>query len=321
MTDRRPGPPLTTAFESSGAHDVPRERTVAVRSGDVVLGASLALPQGEGPFPGCLLLSGSGPLDRNSNLPGQRLDIAGALASALADAGVATLRYDKRGVGASSGDHLTASFDDEVADAVAALETLRACDETTRRAAVIGHSVGATIALRLSRHAPPPDAFVLLAGAAQSGEQVMAWQSRRIGETQPIPIRWLRRFVERRQAADRRQLLASRTPTLRLRRQTLPAAWFRGYMAHDPSGDLSGIDRPVLAITGRKDVQVDSADVAAVGELVAGPFDGDTPAELTHLLRRDDGPPGLASYPTQLERPPDRHLIDRVATWTAARLG
>lgn len=286
-----------------------------------MLGATLALPNGDGPFRGCLLLSGSGPLDRDSNLPGQRLDIANSLAAALADAGVASLRFDKRGVGESTGDFLTASFDDEVADASAALDALRSRDETTERVAVIGHSVGATIAVRLARHAPPPDAYVLLAGAAQPGERVMTWQTRRIGETQPIPARWFRSLVERRQATDRRRLLASTTPTLRLRRQTLPAAWFRGYMAHDPGADLSTIDRPVLAITGRKDVQVDPADVAAIGQLVAGPFDADTPADLTHLLRCDDGPPGLRSYPAQLQRPPDQTIVDRVAIWTAAHLG
>ncbi|MDJ0768145.1 MAG: CocE/NonD family hydrolase [Ilumatobacter sp.] len=117
-----------------------RERPVSVRSGDVELAATLTLPDGDGPLPGCLLLSGSGPLDRDSNKPGQRLDIARSLAAALADAGVATLRYDKRGVSGSTGDYLSASFDDETADAIAALDTLRALDYTTGRVAVIGHS-------------------------------------------------------------------------------------------------------------------------------------------------------------------------------------
>jgi pimeloyl-ACP methyl ester carboxylesterase len=185
---------------------------------------------------------------------------------------------------------------------------------------VIGHSVGATIGMRLVRHPNPPDAYVLLAAAAQSGERVMAWQSRRIAETQPIPSRWFRSFVERRHAADRERLMASTTPTLRIRRQTLPAAWFRSYMTHDPTADLAAIDRPVLAITGHNDAQVDPSDATTMGQLVAGVFDGETPPDLTHLLRRDDGPPGLRSYSSQLRRPPDRGVIERVATWTAARV-
>lgn len=48
-------------------------------------------------------------------------------------------------------------------------------------------------------------------------------------------------------------------------------------MAHDPGPDLARIDRPVLAITGSRDIQVDPADVARIGRLVTGPFDGETP--------------------------------------------
>lgn len=221
------------------------------------LAATLTLPGGDGPFPGCLLLSGSGPLDRDSNMPGQRLDIASSLAAALADAGVATLRYDKRGVGESTGDYLLASFDDETADA----------------------------------------------------------------ETQPLPVRWFRSRAIRRQSADRERLMASTTPTVAIGRQTAPAAWFRGYMTYDPSADLSTIDRPVLAITGRKDVQVDSADVATIGQLVVGRFESDTPARLTHLLRSDDEPAGVRRYGAQMQRPPDPTVIDRVTAWTVAQVG
>ena len=167
------------------------------------------------------------------------------------------------------------------------LEALRARPETTGDVAVIGHSVGATVAMRLARSARPPDAYVFLAGAAIPGEQVMAWQSRRIAATLPIPWRWFRRTLERRQAADRARLLASTGATLRVRRQDLPAQWFREYMTYDPAADLVAINRPVLAVTGMKDVQVDPADVAVIGRMVTGPFEGETPDDLTHVLRRD----------------------------------
>ncbi len=293
---------------------------MSVKSGEVKLAATLTLPDRHGPVPACLLLSGSGPLDRDSNMAGQRLDIARSLATALADAGVATLRYDKRGVGESTGDYLSASFDDETSDAIAALDTLRALDDTTGRVAVIGHSVGATLAIRLARHPRPPDAYVLLAGAAQRGEHGMAWQAQRIAEPQPLPLRWFRSRATRRQSAVRERLMASTTPTLEIGGQTAPAAWFRGYMTYDPSADLRTIDRPVLAITGGKDVQVDPADVATIGELVVGPFESDTPDRLTHLLRSDDKPAGLRRYGAQMQRPPDPTVIDRVAVWTAAHV-
>ena len=103
---------------------------------------------------------------------------------------------------------------------------------------------------------------------------------------------------------------------MRIGREELPARWFREYMAYDPKADLRAIRCPVLAITGRKDVQVDPDDVARIGELVGGAFSGHTPDELTHLLRRHPGPPGLATYPAQLERPVDPELLEQVALWT-----
>ena len=62
------------------------------------------------------------------------------------------------------------------------------------------------------------------------------------------------------------------------------------------------------------------ADVAAIGRMVTGPFDGETPDDLTHVLRRDPHPPGLHRYAAQLNRPVDADLVERVATWTKAQL-
>ena len=134
---------------------------------------------------------------------------------------------------------------------------------------------------------------MFLAGAAIPGTHVMAWQSRRIAATLPVPWRWFRGTIERRQAADRARLLAATGATVRVRRQDLPAQWFREYMAYDPAVDLVAISRPVLAVTGRKDVQLDAADVAVIGRMVTGPFEGETPDDLTHVLRRDEQSPGL----------------------------
>lgn len=108
------------------------EKAVEVVAGDVRLSGTLCMPDDEGPHPAVLLVSGSGPLDRDSNMPGQRLDVAKSLAEGLATRGVASLRYDKRGVGASSGDYLAATFSDETADAHDALNMLRGRPETCR---------------------------------------------------------------------------------------------------------------------------------------------------------------------------------------------
>jgi uncharacterized protein len=88
------------------------------------LAASLVVPEGAVRVPAALILSGSGPLDRNSNMAGQALNVANALTDVLTEQGVATLRYDKRGVGGSEGDYLVTGFDTETSDAASALAWL-----------------------------------------------------------------------------------------------------------------------------------------------------------------------------------------------------
>ncbi len=287
------------------------------------LAGTLTVPGAPGPVAGTLLLSGSGPLDRDSNMPQQRLDVGAALAAALAAHGVASLRFDKRGVGASGGEYLSAGFHRETADARAALGALRgspSIDPT--RVAIAGHSVGATIAIRLaaaSGGAEPIAGVVLLAGAVRPGAEVMEWQSARIAATLPRALRPLRPLLVRMQARGRRRLRESTSDVIRVNWSRSPARWVREFMAYEPAPDLAAIRCPVLAITGGKDVQVDAADVDRMRELVDAPFTGDTPADLTHVLRTTPGPPGLAGYRAQLKQPPDPELMDRVAAWIRDR--
>ena len=109
-------------------------------------GTRLAGTLTPGAAPAALILSGSGPLDRDSNMKGQALNVGNALAEVLATRGLASLRYDKRGVGESGGEYLMTGFEQETDDARAALGVL----DSDRRV-VIGHSVGAR-----SRSGSPP---------------------------------------------------------------------------------------------------------------------------------------------------------------------
>jgi pimeloyl-ACP methyl ester carboxylesterase len=295
------------------------EHPIDVWSGPTRLTGTVALPASSGPHPGALLLSGSGPLDRDSNTKRMRLDVSKTVAAGLLSQGIASLRYDKRGVGQSGGDYMSAGFDDETADARAALDALRANPGVDAdRVIVIGHSAGATIAMRLATSSMPTAGLVFLAGAAMTGQQVMEWQSRRIAATLSRS-RQARRF-ERRQARNRAQLLGTTTDTTRLGWVRWNARWLREYMVYDPTDALAAIDRPVLAITGAKDIQVDSGDVARFGQIVTGPFDGDVPADLTHILRRDPGSPSLRAYRAQLRRPVDPWVVERITAWARSQL-
>jgi uncharacterized protein len=290
----------------------PDERVEITARDGVRLVGTLVRPAPSEDSPAALLLNGSGPLDRDSNMPGQVLDVAPALAVALAEHGIASLRFDKRGVGESGGEYLTTGFDLETSDAADALAELR---HAHGRVTVIGHSVGATIAIRLASD-DDLAGIVLLAAACRTGEDVMRQQSERIASARrglgrlfaPLLVRW--------QARIRRKLSASDGDVARVAGANLPARWFREFMAYDPADDLSRVRCPVLAITGRNDIQVDPDDVARMCELVSAPFEGHTPDDLTHLLREHPGLPSLGTYPEQLKKPVDAGLVEQVAAWT-----
>jgi pimeloyl-ACP methyl ester carboxylesterase len=291
---------------------------LTARDGTVLRG-TVTLPATGGSVPAALLLNGSGPLDRDSNMPRQTLGVASALAAGLAAHGIASLRYDKRGVGESGGDYLTMGFEAETSDAGAALEALRAHPRVDpERIVVVGHSIGADIAVRLAADDRRISGIVLLAGTIRTGEETMEWQSERIAATLRKPFRRPMLWFQRR---TRRRLRASRGDVMRVGLQKLPARWFREIMAFDPAVPLREIECPVLAITGESDLQVDAADVWEMVRLVRGPFEGHTPAKLTHVLRTHDGPPSLGSYREQLREPMDAALVEQVASWTADRTG
>ena len=154
---------------------------VTFPSGSVRLAGTYTTPAGPGPFPAAVLLSGSGLLDRDGNHKRIRLNVSCDLASELAAAGWASLRYDKRGVGASGGDYLSTGFYGELADAEAARDWLLAREDVTSVIA-IGHSGGAMQSVELACREPAIAGAILLATSAKTVEETLRWQARQIGE-------------------------------------------------------------------------------------------------------------------------------------------
>ncbi len=170
----------------------------------VELAGTLELPDGDLPVPAALLLVGSGEVDRDSDHPKLALVVTRELAAALAQAGIASLRYDKRGVGASGGDFLTTALDDARQDAVDALAVLRRHRSVDpARVLVIGHSEGAVHAISLAVADASLAGLGILAGPAVTGEVTMRWQAAKIVPTLPALARALIRVL--RQTPDRAQ--------------------------------------------------------------------------------------------------------------------
>ncbi|MEU3735355.1 alpha/beta fold hydrolase [Streptomyces sp. NPDC033538] len=294
--------------------------TVTADDGAMLAG-TLTLPTGPGPHSAVVLLHGSGPLDRDGNARKLPLDLGRPLADALAGAGVATLRYDRRGVGATPGNWQESGFAGNREDASAALRALRAHpDVHAGSVGVVGHSEGALHAMTLAARGEA-EAVVLLAGFARTGEQALRGQAATVFQALPAPVRLLRRPLAALGERTLARVKGTRTDVARIAGKSLNARWMREMLVHDSRHDLAAITVPVLAVTGDKDLQVDPADLEVVRRLVPG---GDTEIhrvpDLTHLLRRDTGRPAISSYRRLLREPVDPGLLTLVAAWLEARL-
>lgn len=109
----------------------------------------------------------------------------------------------------------------------------------------------------------------------------------------------------------------SRADVIRIQGTRVNARWWRDFLAYDPRPALARVKVPVLAITGGQDVQVPPEDVAAIGRLVQGPFEGHVAGDLSHLLRPDPASAGARGYRRAVRQPVDAEVLRLIAGWTA----
>jgi pimeloyl-ACP methyl ester carboxylesterase len=298
------------------------EREVSFYSGPHILTGTLTLPDAQGTFPGVLLVPGSGQVDRNENA--KKLAIT---AMNLAKKGIATLRYDKRGVGESQGDFWETGFYDNVSDAAVALHFLKFNEYIQPDYVfVLGHSEGAVIATRLAGTGADVAGVILLAGTAESGEEVMLWQ----GEQVANGMHGLNGFLIKAlhvdiQKAQRQQLEKIKHSTREWYRvqlfAKLNAKWMREFLEYNPVDDLPNIQVPVLAITGSKDIQVNPTDLKRMAELVPSEFEWHEVPDVTHILRDEAGEPTLSTYRQQVRQPVDERVLNFISDWLKRHIG
>ncbi len=269
----------------------------------------------EAPVALAVLLPGSGPIDRDGDARGLAVGIQRQLAMGLAERGIESVRWDKRGVGESEGEFLTTGFDDLLDDALAIVDEALGGELPV---IVIGHSEGASVAARVAARRPSVAGVVMLSGSARSGLEVLRWQSRAIAADVPGVVRGLLRLlrtdVEQQTEKNRQRLLRTTGDAERIGGARVNARWFREFMAYDPRADLDAAPAPVLAITGTFDLQSPPEDLAVIAARTGGPTRTLALDGVSHILRSQPRPT-LRTYRADARRPIDERIVAIIAAW------
>jgi uncharacterized protein len=303
----------------------------------ITLGGTITFPDGPGPFPGVVLISGSGQQDRDEEVFGHRPFLV--LADRLTRAGIAVLRYDDRGVGASEGAETLAQSTsvDFGKDAYAAHKLLRSLPGIDQdKIGLIGHSEGGLIAPALASQYPEIAFIVLLAGPGLPGAEVIASQSAAILKASGAPETTIRAvddanrrvykaILENPNNADAAEAVATIMKGVGVSQaqideqlEVLLSPWYRFFLAYDPIPALESLEIPVLALNGTLDLQVPfEANLAAISTaLESAPtesFRTEALDGLNHLFQTAST--GLVAEYALLEETFSPVALELVAEW------
>ncbi|MBU1331587.1 MAG: lysophospholipase [Gammaproteobacteria bacterium] len=248
---------LTGLAQASTTFDQ-RPQTLETERG--ILRGTLLQPRTTQPMPVVLLIAGSGPTDRDGNNPAGHNDSLKRLAMALAREGIASLRYDKRGVAASRAatpNERDLSVEQYVADAAAWGRQLKA-DPAFDRLILLGHSEGALIA-SLAADASQADAVVSLAGSSRPIDQVLREQLQ-----YRLPPQLLAQSTQLLDALLAGQTVSEVPDELQVLFRPSVQPYLISLFRQDPSAAFASLRMPALIVQGTHDIQVGVADAQAL---------------------------------------------------------
>ncbi len=274
------------------------------------LAGTLSVPNGKGPFPAVVLISGTGHNTRDEDVWGHKVFLV--LADALNRDGIAVLRYDKRGVGGSSGDYDAATTADFNSDAQAAVNWLRTQSEIdATRIGMLGHSEGGIIASAVAAADRTVAFVVMIAGPCIRGDKLFVLQSVMTAKAYGAPDD----YIASRKVFDQElyaAIVSARSDAAALSRakelvayavadklvdaneaetlaQDVSRPWERYFLAYDPAPTLAKLTVPILVLNGSLDVQVPAKENLAAAREALKNNPNATVMELTgmnHLLQQ-----------------------------------
>lgn len=324
-TDRIAGlgfrPPAPAVAYAAPAYVTPsafRDEPIVVDAGGWPLPGTLSMPVGDGPFPGVVLVHGSGPNDRDESIgPNKPFR---DLAEGLASRGIAVLRYDKRT--RTHGNRVAGLSDFTVKEEVIddALAAVRKMRETARvradRVFVLGHSLGGMLAPRIAAGDPSIAGLILMAGLVKPLEQAIVDQTRYIalldGKISPEEQSSLDAVT--RLAADVRALKPADPPIVSPL-FSAPASYWIDLRGYHPPTVASTLKLPMFVLQGERDYQVTMDDLDAWKRALGSRANVQLKSypALNHLFIAGSGPIAPAEY----SRPGhvDQAVVDDIAAW------
>jgi uncharacterized protein len=251
---------------------------------NIQLAGTITMPKGEGTFPAVIMITGSGPQNRDEELLGHKPFLV--ISNWLTRSGIAVLRFDDRGVGKSQGSQLNSTSADFATDVEAAFSFLKKNQKINPKAiGLLGHSEGGLIAPIVAASNPDVAFIVSLAGPGVTGQQIIIRQNQDIGRLSGMNDEQIRKATETnkklyavlRKEQDNKKaevkILAVYKEILEKEKTPKDAAekavnqlkatfgassytWFRYFLFTDPSVYWKKVKCPVLALDGEKDLQV-----------------------------------------------------------------
>ncbi|MFI6041374.1 alpha/beta hydrolase family protein [Nocardia sp. NPDC051321] len=315
-----------------------KSEDVTYRSGDITIAGTLTKPEGSGPFPAVLLITGSGPQDRNEELMGHKPFLL--VADTLTRSGYAVLRSDDRGVGGTGGKLDDANYTDLSNDAAAGVGFLRGRpDIDPTRVGLFGHSEGGYLAPLVASRPDSGVAFaILMAGPGVPGADVLVEQTRLIAaaggapadevDTQVRQTTELAAFLKAGDLAGAkdaaRKQNAALPPEKRAPESEVDAGItpnLAALVAYDPAPALKALRIPVLAFYGGNDLQVPPSqseqpmrdNLAADPDATVHVFPG-----LNHLMQPTKT--GLPSEYSSIETTISPEVLTFVTGWLTQRV-
>jgi alpha-beta hydrolase superfamily lysophospholipase len=228
-----------------------KELPVELKTETGVLKGSLLAPDAKKAVPVILIISGSGPTDRDGNNPAMKNNHLKMLAEELAKRGIASVRYDKRGIAQSQLAVLAEKdlrFDHYIQDAAAWIKQLKN-DKSFTKVIVLGHSESSLIGM-IAAQETKADAFISLAGAGQKADQLIRQQL----QAQPQMVKDYALPLLDSLAAGKtvNNINPAYAALFRPSVQPYLISWFK----YDPQQEISKLSIPILIMQGGNDLQV-----------------------------------------------------------------